>query len=431
MIGECALNHELPHKTSLPDVPSTGKSLFRSEVRISEYADYYYSRPIVFPKRIFDIFLGVLAFILFFGCIALFIIPINHRVQAIGYLMPSSGLIDILAHSSGVLDAIHVREGQRVTQGQTIADIISPLMQSDTNAASVELQSLRHQLSLLEQEFSQSRQEINAEIDSILDRLSHREQEIAFYELEQLERTKLVRLTEQELTRAQQLRKSGLTSDADVEALEKALVEQRIPILELHRDIAASHRDNEELRTGLISLRAQLAGRTTDLRREEAEVRSKIAALNERRRRTVITSVTGIVEELPLNLNAAVKPEVVIAVVNAASEAQTKLTLFVEEAQSFSINVGDPVEITYESYPVHEFGTYLGSVDAISQLPISGDQVSHLILPANMLYRRLDVILNDDMVTSRSGYAPLKARQRASATIIVDRTVLWRWLLKT
>lgn len=376
--------------------------------------------------------LGVL---LAFAC---FLVLGQHqrRVAASGILVPSLGLLDVTAPESGVLDSLAVVPGQQVRQGELLATLFVDTYASSASASGDPVGSRVE--SVLAQQLAQVRAELDAARSEDRVQADVLQQEIEF-DRRQLDALRVLRQAQEaELggarrfqERAESMGRGALSEvqlrayRAEVTAVERALAETQLRMMELERRLARTGADLERLPSQSARRVAQIEARLTELAlastRNAASRRIELRAARD----AVIAETLGHVGE-PVE-----RGQRVLQLLPEGSELEAELWLPSEAVGMLEEQA--PVMLRLRPFPFRSFGLQSGRVKSIAAVALgdapSGLRASGPGLQSAPPRYRVRVSLAAQTVQAPDGsIRPLRAGMQVDADVLLESRPLYQSL---
>ncbi|MBU2097999.1 MAG: HlyD family efflux transporter periplasmic adaptor subunit, partial [Gammaproteobacteria bacterium] len=126
-------------------------SLFRREVTASQH-DHFFGDPVFHQPMSLQVLL--LMAVGLFCVIAVFAANANIRQteNVRGFIYTTNGEVKVYANRSGVIDQLHIRNGQLVSRGQTLVSLINPAYnQAGVEAEKTSVDHIEQQITQIEQ----------------------------------------------------------------------------------------------------------------------------------------------------------------------------------------------------------------------------------------------------------------------------------------
>jgi len=345
-----------------------------------------------------------------------------------GWLAPIEGMIRLEARQGGVIEALHVEEGEAVRAGQAIAtlklshalengDSFAALGQSlDTQARAVAVRAAASQATL-----EAERRQLRMRREALTRELAQTRRRVAL----QGDRLKLARA---EADRAETIAAQGFMPRRE---------------LELRQASALAAEQEEAALTGAAltyereigEVDARLAVISIDLDAAGAEAASARAGLEQQRTQVesqssyvVVATVDGRVAALPVRRGQSLPAGAAVAVVTAG-DAPLEAELYAPSRASGFIREGQDVRLMYQAFPYQKFGAGQGRVTSVSRTVLAPAEVAIPGLRLEEPVFRVRVRLSGDHVAAYGRPVALQPGMLLTADVVIDRRSLLEWLL--
>lgn len=275
-----------------------------------------------------------------------------------GILVPTRGVGQVVAPSTGILKAVHVRAEQEVTEGQVVGEIERPELEAQQRRAAQALAELRDRHAVL----SAAEKELRASDHALLEQDELR--------LAQLIRSTQERIGRQEELRAsiEELRVEGMMTKVDVNRITD-LIETLRAEVEIHE---------LEVKQLRAKNRAADAARAKDSINRELEIKAAERALGDieeqiERDTRIVSRAAGVVGEIRAALNTSVQKGETILTLGGTRRDQGELTaqIYVAAGAGPKIKKGDVVKVLPSTIKREEFGSIVGVVESVAGGPTS------------------------------------------------------------
>ena len=345
-----------------------------------------------------------------------------------GWLVPDRGLARVAAPEPSVVEAVHVRQGQRVEAGTPLLTMSADAALTDGSMATD---------ALLDQ-LARERSELATQID-LTSRRAEADRVAQGQRRDQLlrERREVMRqLTAQEarvrLVREEAHRYEGLLEDAAASPLEVGRARERV--LAAEQEAAGLRQRAAAMQREADGLAAALARSPLDEASALSELRARLATLDQRRteyaRRGGVVlraPVSGTVSALAVRVGESVPAGLPLAAVlpeNGVLEAE----LFVPTRAAGFVARGQTARLQLDAFPHQKFGLLEGRIARVSSTVSSPGELP-VPLPDPLPVYRSTVTLNAQAVDAYGQEFPLQAGMMVRADIVQERRGLWRVLL--
>jgi membrane fusion protein len=353
------------------------------------------------------------------------------RESVAGQLVPSAGLLEILAPSAGTIGSIQVHEGQRVRAGDILMEL----------AGVQDGSSLGQTHALVGDQLVRQRAGLEAELQR--QELLTAQQAGAMREKAQLLQAQLneaggqVALQRQQaasaaelLERIRPLGGKGYVSALQIQQQEAAVIEARTQYKALVRQELDVRQQLQAVRQQLEQLPLDAATRRSETERQLATVRQS-EAQNEMERVVILRAPRdGVVTAVLFRAGQAVSAaQPVLSILPAGSHLQAQL-LVPSRAIGF-VDPGSRVVLRYQAFPYQKFGQQYGRVVEVSRSALSPAAVAALAgqQAAEPVYR-VEVSLDRQFVQAYGRNEPLRPGMALTADILTERRRLVEWVFE-
>jgi membrane fusion protein len=358
----------------------------------------------------------------------LFLGQYSRKETVVGYLTPTSGTSKIFVPQQGTIKAIHVNEGQEVRQGQTLLTVDTDQIAAnglDVNATM--LDTLRSQKDLLTGQIAAEEHRIKSERERLTTLIDGLQIEIAQLEAQLKIQGERIRVEEEFVASAAELRKQGYMADGDFKRRKVVFLEQKQNLNSLNQQLAARQNQLTETRYSLRELPTVMAGKIQTLRSELATTEQRIVEISGRRAYVIRAPATGRISMLQATVGQFADPRRLQMEI-VPNESVLQAELFVPTRAIGFVQPGQEVRILYEAFPYQQFGTYSGRVVKVSQTILTKSDTFGPIELKEPAYR-VTTRLDRPDIDAFGKTIPLQADMLLRADIILEKRSLISWLL--
>lgn len=376
----------------------------------------------------FKIIGGVLMLVIFAAIIFASSASYARKETVAGWIAPEGGLIRVAARQGGVVEAINIREGQRLTSGTTIMTLklSSDLTSGDSGKALV--QNLDAEGIAAEAQARASRAKLKAQLSEMISRRELLQKEL----LEARKRIDILegrqKLADDEAGRGETLLARGFLSRTAMGALKSTA-------LSAAQDVSATRSAAIELERQIGDLSHEIAIVPSDIALLDAQTAQSRATLLQRRVTTqaqsafVVTApIDGSIAAIPVESGQSVAAGAAVAVMMPKGSALTA-ELYVPSRAIGFIKPGQEVRLLYQAFPYQTFGAARGSVRSISRTVLAPSELAIPGLTVQEPVFRVRVALDRQFVSAYGEKVPLQPGMLLTADVITDRRNLLQWLL--
>lgn len=347
-----------------------------------------------------------------------------------GWLAPESGVIRLSAKQGGLIEKIHVREGDVVSAGQPIATI-SLVQQLDSGASYTTLKtSLDSQRSAAAAAARAGNMmaSLGLEKGQLLQRLRSLRQQKDEAERRFALQGQRLALARAEVERAESIASRGFLPLRELDNRRATALAVEQASSELSSQILGYEREISEAQVRLAAIPGDMEAATADARGAAALIDQQRTVTESQSRYVVTAAVAGRIVALPFVPGQTIAAGSAVAVTSASNEpleaelyAPTRAAGFLEEGQT--------VQLMYQAYPHQKFGTGRGRIVSVSRTVLAPDELAIPGLQLQEPVFRLRVALDDTAVAAYGRKVALRPGMLLTADVVIDRRSLMEWLL--
>ncbi|RQZ64951.1 HlyD family efflux transporter periplasmic adaptor subunit [Burkholderia cepacia] len=372
-------------------------------------------------------------------CVVLFFAfgTYTRRTTVSGVVMPDAGLVKVYALQPGIVVERDVKEGQRVTRGQTLYTVSTDLQsaaQGATQAALIAQARQRKASLLAEMDKTRSLQQderdtLRAKIGNLKGTLAQIDDQLAAQRL----RTSIAA---DGATRYRGLLAQDYISKDQAQQREADLLDQQSKLNGLLRDRASTLQSLTEASNELSGLGFKQQNQLAQIDRNVIDVDQNLIESEAKRRIVVTAPEAGIVTAAIADVGQSVDTSRPLASV-VPGGARWQAHLFVPSTAIGFVRVGEPVLVRYQAFPYQKFGQYGATVVSIARTALSAAELANDGGPAatpgegrDATFYRVIVALDVQHVTAYGAQQPLQAGMTLQADILQERRRLYEWVLE-
>lgn len=406
-------------------------SLFRKEA-LEHRKDKLYGDVILLQPLSLTVLVGVVVVIsamvlgiLFWGTYA-------RKEMVRGYLVPDKGIVKISAPQPGTIENVHIREGDVVTEGQSLLTIKSERsIQGGNDIDALKLNEIETTQKQLQERiqgeknlFKSNKSQLESQIISLKQELGQIGQTLKNQE-------NRLQMVESRVAGGKKLLESKHLSEVDYQKLYDELLGQKQQYQEMLRTKGGKENALKQTQSELEQLPIRTHAQINDLENKISELKQRHADVQEHRLLEIRSPVAGVVTSLQARTGHWLTTNVTLTMPLLAilpKDAVMQAELYVPSKAIGFITPGQVVRMRFDAFPYRRFGIYEGTVDVISK---------HVLLPSELsvpmdlkepVYR-VTVNLQQQDVTAYGKSFPLQAGMSLEADIILDRQTLFEKIL--
>lgn len=367
------------------------------------------------------------------GCLAafLFLSSATRKVQCWGVLLPTAGIVKIVAPASGTVVKSKLIEGRNVRAGEVLAEISNERSSSATSSVGqiVSLlmkERLRTYLDDLVVTEALSRERTSNQsqkIDALRADLVRIRAQIA------LQRSR-IELSDDTQRRYGRLREQGFISYDYFRDKLSDLLEQKQRLAELDRREASVLSDLTSAMSLLRDINLESRRQILSIRRNIGLVKQELSENDVRREIVVRAPRSGLITAPTSQLGQTVQENLTLASlipVDSALQAE----IYASSRSAGFIKPGMKVLLRYQAYPYQKFGQHSASVIEVARTAVSPSELpfgAGVGSPGEPMYR-VRLALEKQTITAYGTDIRLKSGMLFDASVIVDRRYLYEWIL--
>jgi len=292
-----------------------------------------------------------------------------------GFLMPNKGVIKSFANQGGTIEKLWVKEGDKVTKGQSLATII--VQQNNSNGIDLSTQltsQLNTQANLLTDEISQHQALKTQELWNLqAQNIGLDSEKTALKNQLTLAEDKLTLLSKQQLD-FNKLNKSGYLSNLENDRQQQALLEAKQEKQNIARLLLQHQNQLNQVTFNIKNIPQQYTLRINNLKRQQADIQRQLVQVASNYKYIVTASHNGVVTGVQVvegetlsQSKAQSKP--LLHILPEGSELIAELLLPTRSAGF--IQVGNNTRLRFDAFPYQRFGFINSEITRIDQTLIT------------------------------------------------------------
>jgi membrane fusion protein len=350
------------------------------------------------------------------------------KEHAAGFLLPTAGIARIVPPRAGSIATVAVVEGQHVERDApllTVSDAVTSEHGENIDAAKLDelhkqRDRLKDQIALEHDNATIEVQRLQAQIDGDNSQIAELQRQLAI----QMDRIEIAR---QQLSGAEELTSKGYLSKVELRRRQDAYLGERESHSALVRDQAAKQAELTGLQDGLRQLPVTTAQRVAQIEASIAEVDTHLKEIEGQRGYQLRAPVAGRVSALQASIGKTADPRIpVLSIVPDDDFLEAEL-LLPARAIGF-VAPGQPVQISYDTFPFGQFGFARGIVRLVSHTLLKPEEIVGPAQPRDPSYP-VYVTLERQTISAYGTELPLEPDLQLQAEIVSERRSLLAWIL--
>lgn len=349
------------------------------------------------------------------------------KVRITGRIMPSAGVLKIIAPQFGQIVAVHVAEGDAVKKGQLLYEVSSERTSDGAGLDARIEAALSARDSLSRQELILQTAQLERQKRSYSSRKRLVEAELARIELEIGAQRARVERAAQLLNRYETLKKQGFISDMQFNEIVNAHQDQVARQHTLERGKLSSMGELEQLELDALQAASQVQLSDTQASQVRARLEQEDAEHRGRTRVQVLAPAAGAVAAAEVEAGQSVAAGAHMASLLPAG-SKLEAHLYAASSALGFVKKGQPVLLRVDAFPYQKFGQLPGTVKRVEQSPMSGPAPSSSV-KGEPVYR-IVVQLDRQTMAVYNAELPFISGMTLEADILQDRRRLIEWVME-
>jgi membrane fusion protein len=370
----------------------------------------------------------VAASVVIFLCVGSY----THRSTVTGQLVPTKGLATVLAPATGVISRMDVDEGARVNVGQVLGVVSVPsatLADGDTHAAlerrlDQRVRGLQDAQAAQLVQLDEQASGLRAQLVTARSELTHLGGEIAT-------RQHQIDLTNEVLDRYRKLQDGQYVSVLQIRQQEATALEYTSDLQALQRAQLEQRRAIDQLQQQLAALPGQRQAVQADYLRDSAAVGQEQVQAQANGALVIKAPVDGVIATRMAKPGQAIQTgQPLLSVLPGDGTLEADL-LVPSRAIGF-IEPGDTVMLRYQAFPYQKFGQQRGTVVQVSRSALTSNELGALIGNAQQgePYYRVTVALARQTMTAEGKSESLRPGMLLDADVMAEKRRFIEWIFE-
>ncbi len=388
----------------------------------------------------------------------------TRRVALSGYLTPVAGVMRIYSQQGGRAAKVWVREGDVVSAGQALVTVADERADAaGRDALGLGANQLQSRAGNLRSVIAQQRSLYNHNRESLVQRITSLEQEIAQLQLEQKTQAARLAFAQRTQRRYLELEAEKFVSPLAVQEKQEAVADQEARLQVLQRTQTQLVRDRETARSDLAELPMRENTQIAELERTLSSTQQDLIDLNIKRELTVTSPHAGRVSGLTIQQGQVVvneRPLMMLLPYGTAIDAnrqtmanssgsELEAHLFAQSKDAGFVRTGQKVFLRYSAYPFQKFGHYKATVIEVARTPLLPSELPFPIAPkaetglfsalsgaaaqgtasSEPLFR-IRVALEHQTARAYGVEQPLQSGMQLDADVMLDTRTIFEWVME-
>lgn len=401
--------------------------LFRNEV-VSSSSDRLYGEVVLnqpFSTRLITM---LIAGIVLAGSVFVALGQYSRIETAMGVLVPAGQSSKVFALRSGVVSALLVKDGQSVNAGDKLAIVTSDQPSGDGEryteegvAALGAQEGLAHErIALAGARSGNERARLTASLNGLL---TQRENLAGQLVLQQ----QMVASARNLYEKLAPVIDKGFVSKVEVERRRQAYITAQQQEAQLKTQFDNTDAQIAQLRAQLAALPTEQSSQVVDARTALQGYRQQKSRLESEHALSITAPIAGKVTALQTTLGKTVGGQVPMMTI-LADNVQIEADIYVPSRAIGFIKPNQEVRLLYDAFPYQRFGSFKGSVAAVSRVIIAPNELDAPLKIEEPVYK-VKVRLDRQSVEAFGNQLPVQSGMTLTANIVLERLSFWDWLM--
>lgn len=402
--------------------------LFRAEAVDSQRQRLHGDALILLPPS-FGMLGGILT-VLVVAAVFLLIFGSYARTESVpGYLVPSDGMVKVSASRPGQIADLKVAEGTRVAAGDVLAHIrVEQMTSLGSTPEELAQRALDEQIATLKMQVSLERKSTKGEERRLEAALENLDAEIATLKAQLLAQRDLTTSYQSNFEDVQTLVQRGQLSKTESERLRQQLLAQQAIERQTEQYLVSTGARRDQAAHQLAQLPTATAQRVSEYEGRLAELKQRAAELEGRKAYVLEAPIAGTVTGLQAIEGRIANTQIPLLSI-LPRDSKLEAELYVPSRAMGFVGEGQEVRLLYDAFPYQRFGSYGGTVIAVSGTIIAPNEA---VAPFNLQEPtyRVSVELDRLEVDAFGKTVPLQPGMMLQANIVLERRSFLDWLLE-
>jgi len=349
------------------------------------------------------------------------------KASVAGWLVPDQGVIRVPSYATGLLQVLHVKEGDEVEKGTRIAEISLSTEMATGNLGDVIAKGLSAETEAARTRAAAALQRLEAESKQLEARIKALGKELEQTRHQAKLQENRIAIAQQDVERGAILAKKGLSSNRDNERRNTTLLSEQQELANYTRQAAALEKEILDIDSRMKAIPIEITAAEAEADTADASLKQRVADAEARRLYYVTAPITGRIAALPVFTGQTVSAGGTIVVMLPTS-GRLEAELLVPSRGIGFVKPGQEIQIMLDAFPHQRFGTVRGEVKTVSSTVLGQSEISIPGLTIREPMFRIRASLSREIMEAYGEKIPMQPGMLVSADIVFDRRSLLRWL---
>jgi membrane fusion protein len=408
----------------------SGKPLFRVE---SEQArSTAWLGRILLIRPVSFAFLTTIALGMALALAAFFLLgEYTRKARIAGVLAPAHGVVRIVAQQSGIVESVHMREGQAVARDTTlfvIGDGRANRRNEDVGSAVASRLAERQRALRRQREHATTAMAV--ERAALSQRIAGLSREVGLIDSEIAAQSERAAISGEGLGRAQRLEGIGFLSAAALDHERDNALDQAMRLETMRRARLALVRELSTAEFEIEASRARANAQLASIDIQGAALDQEMLERELQYKASIVAPADGTVAAVLVEPGQMIVQGATLATILPADDV-LEAHLYSPSRSIGFVRAGQEVLLRHLAYPHQKFGSHRARVLAVSRNPLLPGELGYAPADGSRepVYR-IKVALDSQSVAAYGRNEPLQAGMQVEADILLDRRRLIEWIFE-
>jgi membrane fusion protein len=351
-----------------------------------------------------------------------------------GVMLPSAGLVQVMAPATGWVETLHVKEGETVSPDTRLYTLNTDHTTKDGSAQQRVLQSLMAERALLLSQIERKTQITEQENAQLLKKMANLSGMIQQMQAGVAQKEEFVRILTKEFENYTRYIKQGIGNLNEKNVQQANWMRNEDELQDLKTRLLRLQGERIDIQAKLENLRLQSANEIDGLRAKVSEVDEQITNAEAKHAIEIVSSSTGQVTAIAVQQGQVVQSGTrLLTVVPADTRLQAEL--LAPSASIGFIRTGERVLLRYAAFPYQKFGSYWGTVTEVSHATLQPDELKAFVpsiptVDQSKTFYRVTVEPDSRNVIAYGREQTVEVSMQVDAGVLLDRRPIYEWILE-
>ena len=354
----------------------------------------------------------------------------SRKETVTGVVMPSGGVIRIVAPRAGSITEVLAHEGDIVREDQVLIRVVSEeTSASGLGSDTTILETLKQQQSIIESQVRNEDDHGRLEVERLKSQIDGLGREIEQLESQRRFQAERAANARAYFQRSIPMREQGILNASEFQNRRQAALTEDQSLASFDERLSSKRNDLKQAQLSLERQPLESADRLAALRRNLADVVQRAAEIEGRRRYIVRAPIAGRVTSVVAVPGRWIDPKIPLLSI-VPTESRFEAELYVPARAIGFVAPGQTVRLLYDAFPYQNFGSYHGTVGSVATTMLQPAELPEPVLALKEPAYRVKVMLERQTVDAFGREVALQPDMTLRADIILERRSLLEWLLE-